>query len=114
LNKWGDKMKQLKFLDEIYNAERIVQTADSITGYIGGTEVFAMRGVTDFTDYELLDGAEWDLSIESSTLAELQEENTSLKLALAEMAMTQQTDKQELQLALAEIAELISGGGENG
>lgn len=107
-------MKQLKFFDEVYNAERIIKTADSIAGYIGDTEVFAMRGVSDFTDYELVDGAEWDLSNESSILSELQEENTSLKLALAEMVMTQQTDKQELQLALVEIAEIISGGGENG
>lgn len=107
-------MKRLKYLEEIYEAEHIVKTSDSIIGYIGDNEVFAMRGISDFSGYELLDGAEWDTSIQEPTIEELQAENTALKLALAEMAETQQTDKQEIQLAIAEIAELIAGGGANG
>lgn len=53
-------MKKLKYNGETYEAERIVKTSDSITGYIGDTEVFSMRGISDFSGYELLDGAEWD------------------------------------------------------
>lgn len=106
-------MKTLKqkhdTLGEVFEAELIVKTSDSITGYNGDTEVFSMRGISDFSGYELLDGAEWDTPIQSPTIEDLQAENTSLKLALAEMAETQQTDKQEMQLALAEIADLIGG-----
>lgn len=36
------------------------------------------------------------------------------KLSLAELAQTQEMDKTELQLALAELADIIVGGGENG
>lgn len=53
-------MKQLKVNDKIYEAERIIKTSDSITGYINDVEVFSMRGISDFSGLELLDGAEWD------------------------------------------------------
>lgn len=107
-------MKQLKLLEEIFEAERVVKTADSIVGYNRESEVFAMRGISDFKGYELLDDAEWDIPTESLTAEELQAENTAMKLALAEMAETLQKEKQEMQLALAEIAELIAGGVTNG
>lgn len=51
-------MKTLMFAGEPYTAERITKTADSITGYIGTDEVFAFRGISDFSGFEL-DG-EWD------------------------------------------------------
>lgn len=38
----------------------------------------------------------------------LKNENTEIKLALAELAESQELDKTEIQLALAELAELIS------
>lgn len=40
----------------------------------------------------------------------LESENTALKLALAELAETQEADKLATQLALAELAELVAGG----
>lgn len=40
----------------------------------------------------------------------LQEENLELKLALAEIAETQEANKTEMQLALAEMAEALFGG----
>ncbi len=40
----------------------------------------------------------------------LEAENTALKLALAELAETQEADKLATQLALAELAELMAGG----
>jgi hypothetical protein len=53
-------LKQLKFNGEIYEAERIVKTSDSIFCYIGGVEVQSFKGISDFSGFELLDGAEWD------------------------------------------------------
>lgn len=44
----------------------------------------------------------------------LQEENTALKLALAELAETSESDKIAMQLALAELADLIAGGDQVG
>ena len=44
----------------------------------------------------------------------IKQENTDIKLALAELAVAQEMDKTELQLALAELADIIVGGGENG
>ncbi|KAF6576574.1 hypothetical protein JDW19_02405 [Paenibacillus polymyxa] len=40
----------------------------------------------------------------------LREENTTLKLTLAELAETQEANKTETQSALAELAEMITGG----
>lgn len=51
-------MKTLTFAGESYEAERIVKTTDSISGYIGTDEVFAFRGISDFSAF-VLDG-EWD------------------------------------------------------
>ncbi|MTI57480.1 hypothetical protein [Geosporobacter ferrireducens] len=42
----------------------------------------------------------------------LQQENLELKLALAELAGKSEDDKQDLQLALAELAEAFIGGAE--
>ena len=44
----------------------------------------------------------------------LKGENLELKLALAEMAETQETERLETQLALAELAEAMVGGAYNG
>lgn len=40
----------------------------------------------------------------------LKNENTELKLAIAELAETNESDKIDMQLALAELAELVTGG----
>ncbi|MCK1985157.1 MULTISPECIES: hypothetical protein [Peribacillus] len=40
----------------------------------------------------------------------LKEENLGLKLVIAEMAEEREADRNETQLAIAELAELISGG----
>lgn len=50
----------------------------------------------------------------SVKLEQLEQENTDIKLALAELAQTQEMDKTDIQLALAELADIIVGGGENG
>lgn len=53
-------MKKMKYIDTIYEAERIVKTDDSIFCYIDGVEVVSFKGISDFSGFELLDGAEWD------------------------------------------------------
>lgn len=45
-----------------------------------------------------------------SEVERLREENMDLKLALVELAKAQEEDKTEIQLALAELAELYAGG----
>lgn len=47
-------------------------------------------------------------------IQELQNENTDLKLAIAELAETNESDKIDMQLALAELAELVAGGDQVG
>ncbi|MGG4552811.1 hypothetical protein [Paenibacillus humicus] len=49
-------------------------------------------------------------SPEPTELERLQAENTELKLALVELAESQEADKLEMQLALAELVEIITGG----
>lgn len=57
-------MKNLFFNGELYEAERIVKTADSITGYDAtGNQLFAFRGIADFTGFTLGAGEEWDADI---------------------------------------------------
>lgn len=51
-------MITLTFAGQAYTAERIEKGIDSITGYNGADEVFAFRGVSDFSGF-VLDG-EWD------------------------------------------------------
>jgi hypothetical protein len=78
-------MKQLKYNNETYEAERIVKTSDSIIGYNGDNEVFSMRGISDFSGFELLDGAEWDM-------LEQKEDNTEKNITIA----MQETARNEL------------------
>ncbi|MDU5947696.1 MAG: hypothetical protein E6Z15_11545 [Paenibacillus macerans] len=47
---------------------------------------------------------------EPTELERLQEENTKLKVALAELAEAAEVDKTKTQLALAELAEMIAAG----
>ncbi|MNH83812.1 hypothetical protein D3C73_362160 [compost metagenome] len=104
-------MRALNFNGQKYEAEKIVKYSDSIVGYSAGTEVFAFRGVSDFSLFSI-SGSYDDPPADS--IEGLKLENTQLKLALAEMAETQQKDKQEMQVALAEIADLLTGGTTNG
>lgn len=45
---------------EHFVAERIVKRGNEIVGYIGGQEVFAFRGIKDWSMYKLADGQEFD------------------------------------------------------
>lgn len=100
-------MKILEFAEEEFKADRVVKTDTDIIGYVGDTEVFAFRGISDFSLFTL-DG-EFDPPDVDEVFA-LRTENMELKLALAELAEAQENDKREMQLALAELAEIVSGG----
>jgi hypothetical protein len=50
----------------------------------------------------------------SERIVELENENLELKLALAEAVEANEQDKTEIQLAIAELAELVVGGGQVG
>ncbi|MDE0581563.1 hypothetical protein ON064_00675 [Planococcus sp. A6] len=53
-------MKRMKLFDEIYTAERICKTDETVTGHIGSGTVFKFVDVQNLSLFELLDGAEWD------------------------------------------------------
>lgn len=53
-------MKTLTVNNETYQAERIVKTNTDIIGYNGNTEVFVLRGISDFTQFKLAEGESFD------------------------------------------------------
>jgi len=54
-------MKILKFLGNKYQAEKIVKNENTIKGYINGIEVFSFEGISDFSQYQLLNGQSYDV-----------------------------------------------------
>lgn len=84
-------MKKLEAFGEGFEAERIVKTADSIIGYNGQAEVFAFRGITDFSLF-VIDG-EYD---------QPQEDSLSVRLATAE------AETAALNLAIIDIWEMLA------
>lgn len=59
-------MKKLFVNDDVYTAERIVKTKDSVIGYNGNTVVFTFRGINDWSQYQLAEGQEWDIDEQTS------------------------------------------------
>lgn len=57
-------MKKLIFDNKEYTAEKIIKTNTDILGINGKSEVFAFRGIKDFSLFRLEEGQEWDLSEE--------------------------------------------------
>lgn len=53
-------MKSLLFNNKEYQAEKIVKTNTDIIGYTGGKEIFAFRGINDFSQFQLVNGASFD------------------------------------------------------
>ena len=54
-------MKKLIHSGQVFEAERIVKTADSIIGYDGDAKVFAFRGIKDWSLFHLEHGQDWDV-----------------------------------------------------
>lgn len=73
-------MKTLLVADKEFKAEKIIKTDNEIIGYNGSSEVFAFRGIVDFSLFELKD-AKYDLQ-ESDELkkmiADLQQQISEL------------------------------------
>lgn len=58
-------MKYLYLNGELHNedgVEKIVKTDTDIIGYDGNQEVFAFRGISDFSQFALAEGQNWDIS----------------------------------------------------
>lgn len=78
-------MKTLIVYGKEHDAEKIVKTDTAIIGYKGETEVFAFRGISDFSIFKLADGQEFDVDdaeIKAKTLAQLILENADLRQQL--------------------------------
>lgn len=92
-------MKTLNINGQQFQAEKIVKTDANIVGYVGENEVFAFRGISDFSSFTLEDGQNFD----TDELAILKEENQLLQTQLAQ----QSTDFQSfMDLAFVSIPEL--------
>ncbi|UNK17639.1 hypothetical protein MNQ98_24790 [Paenibacillus sp. N3/727] len=110
-------MRKLSFNQDIYEAERIVKTDTDIIGYNGKNEIFAFRGISDFSIFEL-DG---EFDIENDELVALRADNEKLKTQLAEAqaATLELHESQAMQdakiteanNATFELYELIAQGG---
>lgn len=74
-------MKILNFSGETYQAKKIVKTQNSIIGYNNNQEIFAFRGINDFSAFQLSEGQEWDIDPE----AEKDQRIADLEFALAEI-----------------------------
>lgn len=91
-------MKTLHLDGEVFQAESIVKTETSIIGYDGTTEVFAFRGINDFSKFKLENGEEFDL-----------DEKTKQALLFAELYEEMKMENLTLSLALADVYEELQG-----
>lgn len=92
-------MKNLIFNEECLKAETIVKTETDIIGYNENKEVFAFRGISDFTLFRLEEGQKFDISKE-----------LKLDLSIAESYENLYTESLQNSLAIAEIYEMMKGG----
>ncbi|MDQ0175971.1 hypothetical protein [Bacillus chungangensis] len=97
-------MKTLKYDGEELKAERIIKNADSIIGYNGESEVFAFRGVKDFSFFKLINDEGNPEEIERELT---KEEQLMLALSEAQIKMAEQ-EQTIMNLALA-ITDLQMG-----
>ncbi|MFX3616211.1 MAG: hypothetical protein ACE3JK_01605 [Sporolactobacillus sp.] len=77
-------------LSSSIEADKIVKTDTDIVGYdSAGNELFAFRGISDFSKFTLADGEEFDT--EDDPIADLQQQNANLllQIALQEQAITE-------------------------
>lgn len=78
-------MKRLSALGEIYEAQKIVKTTNSIVGYNGDTVVFAFRGINDWSQFQLEEGQEWDVDEKAAEYAYLLE--LDFRLSMLELGV---------------------------
>ncbi|BDR64414.1 hypothetical protein [Clostridium tetani] len=78
-------MKKLIVNDEVYQAEKIIKTETDIIGYIDDKEVFAFRGVKDFSIFKLEDRQEFDIleeDLQQEINAKLLKDSANLQVEL--------------------------------
>lgn len=63
-------MKQLYVKGVLQDeAERIVKTFDSIIGYNSDSQVFCYNGISDWSQYQLGEGQDWDVDEQTAKAA---------------------------------------------
>lgn len=72
-------MKKLLHNGEEYLAEHIVKTDTDIIGYNGNKEVWAFRGIKDWSQFQLEEGQEWDIDFDT----EKEQRITDIEMAIA-------------------------------
>lgn len=70
---------------EIYEAEIIIKTDTDIIGYINDNEVFAFKGIKDFSIFKLENGQEFDIleeDLQQEINAKLLKDSANLQIEL--------------------------------
>lgn len=74
-------MKNLNVNGGIYQADRIIKTDTNIIGYdSNGNELFAFKGISDFTGFTLEEGQTFDIPIPTNTDLQTQIFNLTTQL----------------------------------
>lgn len=94
-------MKTISFNGDVYQSKKIIKTDTSIIGYNGETEVFRFCGIKDFSQFQLDNGQEYDLS-----------DGLKNDLSIAEAYESLYIENLQNSLAIAELYEIIIGGAE--
>ncbi|KHO39114.1 hypothetical protein OR62_07715 [Clostridium tetani] len=82
-------MKKLMVNDEVLEAEKIIKTETDIIGYVDNKEVFAFRGIKDFSIFKLEGGHEFDTPEDdlNKRIKALEQSNAELMNLLAMQSM---------------------------
>ena len=74
---------KIKFNNEIFQADNIIKTDESITGYDhDGKIIFQFKGINDFSLFELLEG---NYTEENKQSNDLEKRVTDLEILISEM-----------------------------
>lgn len=102
-------MKTLVFNNAEFQAERIIKTSDSIIGYSDNSEVFAFRGISDFSLLKVLDENNVETSFDNQllTLEEQLAEKDAQMLELKAQQMATNKLLAESNAAQQDLLELL-------
>lgn len=102
-------MKKIIINGEEFKAEKIIKTENDIIGQdTNGNEIFAFRGISDFTGFTIEEGQTFDTedpSEQEILNAQLLKENADIK--------TQSVDQEELTANLLLQVATLKGGSTN-
>ncbi|BDR82564.1 hypothetical protein [Clostridium tetani] len=82
-------MKKLMVNDEVLEAEKIMKTETDIIGYVDNKEVFAFRGIKDFSIFKLENEQQFDTPEDdlNKRIKALEQSNAELMNLLAMQSM---------------------------